>query len=46
MGHDVKDDTRDGDNDIGTGNEGAATAVSVMPAIVDGPCHRVETTSM
>ncbi len=41
IGHDVNDDTRDGDNDIGTGNGGAGTAVSVMSTIVDGPSHRV-----
>ena len=42
IGHDVNDDTRDGDNDIGTGKVGAGTAVSVMSAIVDGGCHRDE----
>ena len=41
IGHDVNDDTRDGDSDIGTGKVGAGAAVSVMSAIVDGACHRV-----
>jgi hypothetical protein len=30
MGHDVNDDTRDGDNDVGTGNTGAGAALSLM----------------
>ncbi len=46
IGHDVNDDTRDGDNDIGTGNVGAGTAVSVMSAIVDGGCHTVAASEM
>jgi hypothetical protein len=39
MGHDVNDDTRDGDNDVGTGNTGADAARSSMGAIVGRGCH-------
>jgi hypothetical protein len=40
IGHDVNDDTRDGDSDVGTGNTGAV-AGSVMSVIVRGACDRV-----
>ena len=44
MGHDVNDDTRDGDNDVGTGNVGAEAAASVMEGIVGRGCHGVGAT--
>ena len=41
MGHDVNDDTREGDSDVGTGNTGPDAARSIMRAIVERGCHRV-----
>jgi hypothetical protein len=39
IGHDVNDDTLDGDNDVGTGNTGVAS--SVIQRIVERGCHSV-----
>ena len=41
MGHDVNDDTREGDSDVGTGNTGAGAALSIMGVIVERGCDGV-----
>jgi hypothetical protein len=41
IGHDVNDDTREGDNDVGTGNTGVVGVTVDMLAIVERGCHRV-----
>jgi hypothetical protein len=41
IGHDVNDETRDGDSDVGTGKTGARSAVVLMEVIVGRGCGRV-----
>jgi hypothetical protein len=41
IGHEVNDDTRDGDSDVGTGNVGAGASVSIMRFIVERGCNEV-----